>query len=409
MRVVFESSHLSGDFSSGRLEISVGRPDDERGVTQTTETYFSVPPDFHTHNDSVAAALMTLVGYRSTDVRFNFSISSRCAEILTRHYGLDEVGPIATALAPRQPGRWLAVNFSGGLDSTALVVLLRDMLNEPIRIVSSDYGDYFEFERRGFANARQDLVCQTDLRARRLDRAGRFNAAVPLLYADYLDLRALTSGDPFSQELEGMRSLAHGEQPWFLSKADAYAAGGLDELCLTRGLNTPGLLRILIERAPHLLEAGFAAAAKPGAHKHITKGLILKSLYERDGRELPAFLNEITWPATPHIFGQDPSDGMQLLYIARHYGPEVARRLAPGVTSSDLAALAGLTLTFQERYNTNFVALLPPNLRQRTLDAFHACGIYPWDERDWHEVGIVRDLLERAARRLERRRVPRHV
>ena len=62
---------------------------------------------------------------------------------------------------------------------------------------------------------------------------------------------------------------------------------------------------------------------------------------------------------------------------------------------------------FQERYNTDFITLLPLELRPAVLDAWHACGIYSWDERDWREVAIVRDLLEGAARRVERRRTTR--
>jgi hypothetical protein len=98
---------------------------------------------------------------------------------------------------------------------------------------------------------------------------------------------------------------------------------------------------------------------------------------------------------------------MRLLYIARHCGADVARRLAPKIDQDVLATVAELSLTFQERYNTDFIALLPAELRARVLDALHACGIYPWDERDWREVAIVRDLLERAARQVERRSTPR--
>ncbi len=402
MRFVLESSHVTGDFSSGRLGVRIVRLDDERRISRVTEAGFSVPPDFHTHNDSVAAALMMFAGHRASIVNFNFPISQRCAEILTRHYGLDDVGPLDPALAPRAPGRWLAVNFSGGLDSTALVVLLREVMQEPIRVVSSDYGGVFAYERQGYANARQDLVCQTDLRARRLDRVGRFNAVVPLLFADYLDLRALTSGDPFSQELEGMRRLARGEQPWFVRKEAAYAAGGLGELHLARLLNTPGLLRILVERAPRLLEAGFRAAAAPGSQKHITKGLILRYLVERGGCDPRAFADSLTWPASPLVFGSETSADMRLLYIARHIGADVARRLAPTLDPRDLAALDDLSLAFQERYNTDFVTLLPAALRPRVLDALHRCGIHPWDEHDVREVAIVRELLVGAAQRVAR-------
>ena len=82
MRVAFTSNHLHGDFSSGRLEVSIAREDARAGVSVADDIYFSVPADFHAHNDLVAAALLTLVGGARPVVSFNFPISSRCAELL---------------------------------------------------------------------------------------------------------------------------------------------------------------------------------------------------------------------------------------------------------------------------------------------------------------------------------------
>ena len=67
--------------------------------------WFTVPADFHTHNDSVAAALMTLVGRRFQDVTFNFSISRYCADTLAWYYQLDEIGPVddITGTTPAGP------------------------------------------------------------------------------------------------------------------------------------------------------------------------------------------------------------------------------------------------------------------------------------------------------------------
>src|SRR6476659_7171829 len=116
--VSFVSSHVAGDYSSGRLTVWVEREDARSGQTHYDELWFEVPPDFHTDNDSVAAALLTLVGNRRA-VTFNFPISARCAQLLTEFYDLEEVSPVDPSLEPRRPGRRLGLNFSGGLDSMA--------------------------------------------------------------------------------------------------------------------------------------------------------------------------------------------------------------------------------------------------------------------------------------------------
>ena len=58
-----------------------------------------------------------------------------------------------------------------------------------------------------------------------------------------------------------------------------------------------------------------------------------------------------------------------------------------------MSFLDDLELRLHERYCTNFISLVPPELRGRLLSAFHACGIYPFTERDWHELAILRAHL----------------
>ena len=137
---------------------------------------------------------MTLVGTTYSDVTFNFPISSYCADILTTYYRLREIGPVDASLEPRQPGRWIGLNFSGGFDSVALWCLLKHELQLDFRVITSDYGGRFAHERLGFKHFARDVSCVTNLRQLGYDGRGRFNAAVPLLYADYLDLSALASG-----------------------------------------------------------------------------------------------------------------------------------------------------------------------------------------------------------------------
>ena len=79
------------------------------------------------------------------------------------------------------------------------------------------------------------------------------------------------------------------------------------------------------------------------------------------------------------------------LWLLKHDGPEAARAITPDFDRHDFGYLADLTLDFMARYNTNVIELLPSALRPAILAAYHAHGIYPYTERDWHELAIVRE------------------
>ena len=143
MRVTFDSSHVRGDFSGGVLTVGIGVEDDQAGMSTWTDIEFDVPPDFHTHNDAVAAALMTLVGRKYAEVTFNFPISTFCADTLRAYYGEIAIGPVDPRAAPRAPGRRIGVNFSGGLDSTAAWLLTRALYGNDFAVITTEYGQSF--------------------------------------------------------------------------------------------------------------------------------------------------------------------------------------------------------------------------------------------------------------------------
>jgi hypothetical protein len=393
MRCVLHSSHVTGDFASGRLEVQIAREDTRSGVTVVDDINFSVPTEFRIHNDAVAAALLTLIGGYYPSVSFNFPISTHCATLLRDYYRLDELGPIDGSLEPRRPGTRVAVSFSGGLDSTAVVVLLRELAGIPALTITNDYGGGFAFERHGFGGVRQDIVCATDFRAKGYFRHGNFNLATPLLFADYLDLRYVANGDSFANDLIGLASLADGSPPRFLPHAASLQAGGLEELHVARFLCLPGLLRVLVAAAPRLLEDSFRASGPPGAFKPYFKGVALRCLYADDGVDPPAFLAALTPPTRPTSYGNGPAKDMSIAWVAKRVGVQPLLPVFPNLAGADLSFLDELDVRLHERYCPNFIGLVPPELRQPLLSAFHACGIYPFTEHDWHELAVLRANL----------------
>lgn len=333
---------------------------------------------------------MTLVGRTQRIVSFNFPISERCATILRAYYRLDDIGPVDPSLEPRRPGRYLGLNFSGGTDSTALYLLLREVLGEDFRVITCDFGPRFRLEQTGYGPFHRDVTCRTDIRERGFDRHGRFIAAAALLHADYLDLRAVASGHTVLHDAVSFQRAVEGEPPNYRDKDPVYLAGGLEEAHIVRGLQTPGILRLIIDLAPEQMEAAFAASARPITEKYYSRAVWARQIYRELRLPLPDFLRAL--PAPTIRWRHNPGQRYSLftLWALKYEGIESVRPINPRIDAIDFGFLEALSLRFMLKYNTTFVPLLPEDLRARFLAAFHRHEIYPYTEHDWREVDVVR-------------------
>jgi hypothetical protein len=365
-----------------------------------------VPPDFHTHNDSVAAALMTLAGDRHREVTFNFPISPVCAETLRRFYGDLTCPSVDPVQQPRQRGRRLGLLFSGGVDSTATWIILNQALGGDFVVITSHYGGHFEFEAVGFGDFHRDVTCRTDLRLKRWDRLGRFNFAVPLLYADYLDLAGVCTGHTIGHATTNLGSTRLGSPAIWTEMDLAINAGGLDEQHVLRSLTTIGENHLFLHHGLDLLEMALIASELPGNPKRYTKEIVLRVFLEEAGVPVPHYLRQL-WPTTDTIrLGHTPDRDHRALYLLKHRR-NLAFQLCPDFNRVDLSVIDGLHLNFLERYSPTLTELLPQPLRTQVTDVFHACGIAPYDTRDLEEIEVVCDFLAAAAklpRRAARRR-----
>jgi hypothetical protein len=387
------SSHVTGCHDSGRLTLRFTFHSDGSGRRREDEVWFEVPPDFHAHNDGVAAAAMTLLGASAGRVAFDFAISDRCASILRAYYRLADVAPVDPSLEPRRPGRWLGLNFSGGMDSTVVKTLLDEILPGEFKLVTTAYGGPYTHEALGYAPHRPHVVCRTNFRAKHYV-GGRFNAAVPLLFADYLDLAALTTGHSFTQNPVSTESLVDGAMPRFRVLEAALEAGGLPEVHLVRGLNEPGMLKAIAHLPGAELEQTFNGSSPPSSSKYRLRGTILRQMRAAASQPIPEFIRDVTLHPRTGRFGGLLGGMLQALYVARYVGVDAIREFSPGIEDVPADWFAGLTLDFATRYNTNFISLVPAHLRAPLLGALARRGIEPYRERDWHELAAVQAYRE---------------
>jgi hypothetical protein len=387
MRIAFESSHVGGDNTSGQLTVGIGVEDDRFGQTTWIEIEFSVPPDFHAHNDAVAAAFMTLAGRRYSEVSFNFPISAYCAETLRAYYGEIAFDPVDPAAMPRRPGTRVGLNFSGGVDSVANWLLLRELYADDFAVITSEYGGLYEYEARGYSIYPRDVSCRTNLRDKRFDRRGRFNFCVPLLFADYLDLGAIVTGHTVAQTPDGVADYRGVERPAFLHGDLVVNAGGLEDIHLLRSLTSTGVAKIVMTLGPECIERALDASSASRESKRYLNAAIFRHLYNDADLPLPPYL-ENGRPLEPRM--RRFEHALRLLYIFKREGAERVCRICPKFAQLDLAVLDAVRCDFLGRYNPRTIEVLAEPLRSRVVEIFERCGVGPYDARDWEDLAVVR-------------------
>lgn len=288
--------------------------------------------------------------------------------------------------------------FSGGSDSSALWLLLRRALGGDFLTITNDYSGFFAYEAAGRTQIIADVTCRTNLRERRWDRYGRFNFAVPLLYADYLDLAGVAPGHTIGHHADTyLGSLCLGNPAQWTRLDEVLNAGGLEEYHALRPLTTIGVSRILMQDGQHLIEGALAASERPGNPKRYTKEAVFQAMFQAAGLPLPPYLRDIGSISARHQLGTNADRDHRVLFLLKHGYRGEAGRITFRLDRHDLRPLDGLAQTYLERYSTPIVDLLPLSLRSPVVAALHTYGIVPYDEQDWREIDIVLGVLQRAA------------
>ena len=155
MHIAFHSSHVDGDYSDGKLHLRVA-PDIVQGLAPRVDAIWFTRAGRLSHPQRQCRRGTNDAGRPALSGR-NVQLPhfALCADTLAWYYQLDEIGPVDDALEPRRPGRFLALNFSGGLDSTAIWVLLRDLAKVTFKVVTSEYGHPL-LDRPGYSDYQRD-------------------------------------------------------------------------------------------------------------------------------------------------------------------------------------------------------------------------------------------------------------
>lgn len=366
---------------SGRLHFGLATADGE------DEIFFEVPADFHAHPDCMAACLATLCGTQYRAIHFDFAVSDPCSAAIA-----NRTGAVVTArgvCSARQPGQAIALNFSGGFDSLAAFHLAPGLLTT----VAVDFGRNFERERAFFETLHPDLICATDFREKRYDRNDwLFMGAVSLLFADYLDLAAISFGTIFEATVHNYR-LA----PATASRNALIESIGLHDATFTRGLTEFGTAMVIDAYAADQIDRSIVSLADPGSEKSLRKRLLIDAARHRGGSAAPDF-DRYVYPKRMAKYGQSYAIDFLGLVFARLYGRDAVSRWVDGLPADLDAQLAEIDVDWVFRRNPLFDPQIAEPLRQDVEARLAGAGIEGFREQDWAGYHAVRQMLETSHR-----------
>lgn len=366
------------DLSGASLSVTLQSSDEGEQLVE-----FSMPQGYQLDRELVMIAVTTLIGTKYDVVRTAIPLSEACRREVAALCAAEVEAPGAAARVRHERGHKLALNFSGGFDSMAALALLPD----DVELVSLDFGGAFTRER-DFFETFQTTIIPTNFRQLGLAlNSWSFMGVGPILLRDHLGIGSYGFGTileatPYNF-IEGL-DFRNTPNPWF-------RAAGLSQFNPALGLTEVGTAMLLQTRYPEHVEASLTSLAAPSSEKAYRKALMLHlaGRLTGDAFDVPADV-----PTQPYLaFGRALPTDFLSLYVLKHLGPEIAGHLVSGIPDRAHEMVKELRLTFYERLNTNFYNHVAPSSRALVVTRCAEAGIGLYDETDWREFTLVRDLI----------------
>jgi hypothetical protein len=384
-RISFGANGGRWPIQNDTLTVSVRAQEDGEFATENTLS-FGVPPSFATHPDCVAAALATLCGRKYQEIGFDFAISETAGQLIADAYGVS-VRSTEAPIPARTPGTRLALNFSGGFDSLAALALAGP---DHVQLISMDFGGAFNREANYFRQFDTTLVA-TDLRTKQFNRNDwRFMGAGSLLLADHLGLGTIGFGTILEATPWNLRAAVAGRPP---APDGPFAAAGVLSTSWIRGLTEIGTAMVILRYMPDQIAPSQRSLAQPKTEKYSRKQLLVHIAAETAGVDVPN-VGQLLPPSKKTRFGSSFAVDFLSIFMAQYFGGDLIELLMEEFPDSDLTReVVASDLGFYLKYNPNFLAHIPDQIRGSVLARMHDAGLEPYQEQDFISYARVRKLL----------------
>ncbi|RBP62941.1 hypothetical protein DFO66_11245 [Brevibacterium sanguinis] len=354
--------------------------------SESGELFFESSEPLPFDPNSVARVLYTLIGKAYDDISIDLNVSRDTAEMFRRY-----VSPATSFLSEsgserNVPRSGNLLNFSGGFDSLAALQLMPS----GTKLVSMDFGGPFQREERFFSNFETTTIktniVGTEFQMNSWAMMGiAAILASPVYRSKYMTFGGIAGNTPDTIRMHSVASYAPTFPP--------FAYSGYRNAAYVVGISEAGTAMLIAHHMPELLCDSLVSLAADGSAKKYRKTWLATIAAERLGLDFN--IDPAVPPSSPAKWGHHFTTDFASLYILKHAGREVFDTMLRDVPDEVYRVVDLLSLDFFERLNTTNMLKFPAELWGGLMDRATAAGIVPYTERDWSELGEVRQLFSR--------------
>jgi len=338
--------------------------------------------------DSIAVIIAALVLDKYKFINYQFAISEAA---LSEAKKLTSAVITATEITegasfPTRNGG--ALNFSGGLDSTAALLLFPDL--QPMQIKYRVAAPDPTAPVPTSAGAPNLLTVTTNASEFIFPHypVGYYNLGT-LMYADSANIGYVIDGRIMTDSVNTFGFL-DGFYPEVLQTSEAY---GVKVLYPFTGLTKAGIWKIIAALSPDKLQqaseaSGFITGNPLLAALRDTLKMLLRKAITGELIPIDA-ISPVDWESAK----KGGSLVFYAMYILNRLGVKEASFLIDGIPEDAVQLATSLRLDFYERYDPKALKNIPDEFASSLLERFEAAGIELYDENDYAERAQVLALI----------------
>ncbi len=357
-------------------------------ITKENLIYFELNKPIIPSNDAIALACSCMCGNAYEKIRLDLPCSDNVREAMQKFTGCDFLtlqGDQSCEVKPIQNDEPVVLlSFSGGTDSLAALSLLP---RDKVRLVSTEFGGYFEQEEIGYSLHQPEYLLKTNLRSLGYHRnSWTFMGIGLILFSEYAQAPYFCFGTNLTDSIYHlMKKPPLADSPARLP----FSVLGTRQICPTNGVGGAAIIRIASHYYPEIMQEVFDSLAKPGSKKRYYKELILECVEKRSSADLNVRRTEMKDISN---FGDLIETDLQLPYTIKHLGAERLDAFVKNIPQEIYDISRTCDLTFYERVYPAFLRTIPEDLQGYYLSRLDEAGIKLYSQKDYEELAVLSDF-----------------
>lgn len=357
-------------------------------IIKNEELFFKFNIPFKPSDDVLAIVLSTICGSNMyDDIHLDLNITSSVYKSI-KSFTKSNVfsNEILEDKESKIEKENFLLNFSGGIDSLALLSLLPKNYT---KLVSINWGG--TFREYDFFKKFDTYIVETNL----LDLGIKYNwsalGMASIFYSEYLKGKYVTFGNvleasafTFSPKISDNYLQTPKLVPFRYINDISYPY-------FTVGLTEVGTLLVASYYFPELIGESLESICPPTWEKRGRKELLLEIVNKKFVRNIKHDKSNPPW--NKFKFGEVLSEDFLCLYIIKQLGVEKASQILMNIPKEAEIFAEKYSLDFYERFNTNFLLTIPKEYRGETIKRLINADVIPYNQNDYNELQHVVNFL----------------